>query len=144
MAYKNKLEELKKITVSSKELSVCMEYFLEQLSGDPDFNKEGVKYTTRNDFYKTLLKPILENRYSGKKVSIAKCYLMQIKESSFVHGIFSLSNGSLINFFFFEDIYVGIVYIPNLVGNSDYYRLTAWTSTKDNTVSPTIISRTAH
>ena len=144
MNYKNAIVELKKMTLVAKDFHKCMEYFLDHIGENDLALAHGKKYRN-NEFYQTLLTPIMQTHFDDE-VKISGIYLFKISKSNFVHGTAMLTNGVMPMLYYFEDTHVGMVAISNIRGYTNFYRLTGFVSDRspEETIIPSSLSRAMH
>ena len=123
--------DLKKLTIAREQnFSIPLNYFLTHIAENKAARQAGKSLTKRHGFYKTLLKPIVAQRFNDD-VTIGSLMLFQIQGCQFVHGFVMLPNAHLLVLYFFEDIQVGIAAITG-GRDTDLYRLTVWESDDPN------------
>ncbi len=143
MSQKKTIEQLKKLTIDESDFFVSFNYFLD-IAENPCLQQLNEVFNEGNDFYRGLLTPVLDSRYNGL-VKITSLRLMKIKESNFIHGSAELSNGSILVFYFFEDIHMGMAAVPGFTGNSECFRLTAThNKTSKKKIAPPMTNKTRH
>ncbi len=101
----SRLERLKTLLATSKDISKIFEYFMDHFGLDSDFLELG-KRTERPELTQMVL--IAGEQIFKKRCVMQMHFLIEVPGTTFIHGA-GMLNGHLLNVLYFEDIWTGAV-----------------------------------
>ena len=146
MKYLAMLEQLKDLTLSSKEdLSIPCKYFFTDIIDETSFLQNNKILEKNNEFYEELLRQSVV-KYFGHHTQLSVLLLMHLPNTSFIHGGGHLSNGKMLMFYYFQDIQLGMAVVSAFASTTEFFRLTVFSSDvrkfSEKTIIPSNISVT--
>jgi hypothetical protein len=106
-----RIQELKIKLVSATEFSDVFNYFYDHLGENQDFMGTGVR--RHNSYIQQVLVACAEEVLHTKNIVVRKPFMIYLAKQKFYHGAIRF-NETLSNFFYFEDINVGLLAISNI------------------------------
>lgn len=119
--FKQKIETLREMLMSSDDFSEVFDYFFTYMAEDPRFLDKSKK--AKNKFVRHQLEIIGEEAFKTDSVQISYFFLHRFQKTKFLHGSFFL-NGNIGAVFYFEDIHIGMFSL-SLGGGTSFFRISS-------------------
>ncbi len=100
-----RLEELKQILTSEKDLSKIWDFYMDHFADHPEFTDLG--NPAKNKYLDTVVRKTCQEMF-GNKIKITNSLLIKIAKYKFFHGPFQV-DGRIGGVIYFEDINIGLL-----------------------------------
>jgi len=106
-------------------------YFMDNIAENENIKAESEHFKLDDSqLYKQLIVNLVQRNFP-KDVKLSQSMMIISKKYQFTHGWATLSNQTMVLFYFFDDIQVGMsTFSSFLSSNTEYYKLSAFISDK--------------